>query len=249
MQLHPGRPALLLPLNGTCGLIVALDEPDVPSALRLARAVAPHAQMVKVGLELFVEAGPAAVGIGREVGLPVFLDLKLHDIPETVERAVARASALGASLLTIHAQGGPTMVRRAVERAKVEGDTLTIAAVTVLTSLDDADVRAIGVERSARDHARALARLAFDAGARAFICSPAAVASLRAELGSDARLITPGVRPTGSAGGDQKRVATPTDAARAGANAIVVGRPIRDAADPAAAASAIARELEGAVPR
>lgn len=250
MQLHSGRPALLLPLSG-CGLIVALDEPDVPSALRLARAVAPHAQMVKVGLELFVEAGPAAVAIGRDadVRLPVFLDLKLHDIPETVERAVARASALGASLLTVHAQGGTAMVRRAVERAKLEGGTLTIAAVTVLTSLDDADVQAIGVARTAREHARALARLAFDAGARAFICSPAEVASLRAELGSDARLITPGVRPAGSASGDQKRVATPSDAARAGAHAIVVGRPIRDAADPAAAASAIARELEGAVPR
>ncbi len=224
-------------------LIVALDEPDLAAARRLALAVAPHVDMLKVGLELFVEAGPEALALGREAKLPVFLDLKLHDIPETVERAVARAAALGASVLTIHAQGGRAMIERAVTRAEKEGTGLVIAAVTVLTSLDDADVRALGVDRDARTHARALARLAFDAGARAFVCSPAEAATLRADLGDTARLITPGVRPAGAAHGDQKRVATPADAARAGAWAIVVGRPIRDAADPAVAASAIAHEL------
>lgn len=227
-------------------LIVALDEPDLSSARRLALAVAPHAHVLKVGLELFVEAGPAALALGREANLPVFLDLKLHDIPETVERAVARAAALGASILTIHAQGGRAMIERALARAEREKTGLTIAVVTVLTSLDDTDVRALGVDRDARTHARALARFAFDAGARTFVCSPAEAASLREELGESARLITPGIRPAGSSTGDQKRIATPADAARAGVWAVVVGRPIRDASDPAAAARAIASELEAA---
>ncbi|CAN5726816.1 orotidine-5'-phosphate decarboxylase [soil metagenome] len=227
-----------------CKLIVALDEPDLAAARRIALAVHPHFDMRKIALERFVEAGLASIGLARDLDLPVFLDLKLHDIPETVERAVARASALGATLLTVHAQGGTTMVKRAVERAAKEGGTLKIAAVTVLTSLDDTDVLSIGGARSARDHALALARLAFDAGARAFICAPTEAASLRADLGPEAMLITPGVRPAGSAPGDQKRVATPREAVRAGANAIVVGRAIRDAADPAAAAAAIRIELE-----
>ena len=224
-------------------LIVALDEPTMAGARALATKVRAHVDMLKVGLELFVEAGPSAVALGRELERPVFLDLKLHDIPETVERAVARASQLGASLLTVHAQGGTTMVRRAVERAAAEGGTLTIAAVTVLTSFDESDLRGIGIDGAVSAHAQRLARLAFDAGVRTFICSPAEVASLRDALGETARFVTPGVRPSGAAAGDQKRIATPEAAARAGASAIVVGRPIRDASDPAAAARAIAEEL------
>jgi orotidine-5'-phosphate decarboxylase len=205
--------------------------------------------MVKVGLELFVEEGPRATELAKRLGLPLFLDLKLHDIPETVERAVARAAQLGASLLTVHASGGPAMLARAVERAAREGGPMTIAAVTVLTSLDDADLAAIGYARSSEAQVVHLAEMAFAAGVRAFVCSPREVAALRAKLGSEAILVVPGVRPAaGSSSADQKRIATPSATIRAGADWLVVGRPIRDAADPRAAALSLAADArEGRV--
>jgi orotidine-5'-phosphate decarboxylase len=225
----------------------ALDFPGVDEARAAALRVAPSIGMVKVGLELFVNAGPSVVALGREAALPVFLDLKLHDIPETVERAVAQASSLGAKIVTVHASGGRTMLKRAVSRAASEGGTLSICAVTVLTSLDDADLRDIGMAGSSREAATRLARIAFDEGVRWFVCSPAEVASLRSALGKDAILVTPGVRPADAArGDDQKRVATPEQAITDGADWVVVGRPIRDAADPLAAARAIADSIRSA---
>jgi orotidine-5'-phosphate decarboxylase len=204
--------------------------------------------MLKVGVELFVEAGPAAVALGKETGVPIFLDLKLHDIPETVERAVGRASALGAKMLTVHASGGPVMLRRAVARARREGDTVAIAAVTVLTSLDATDMRSIGWERNPADQAELLARMAWDEGVRTFVCSPHEAARLRAAFGADATLVTPGVRATGDRPrDDQKRTMSAPDAIRAGASWVVVGRPIRDAPDPHRAACEIAREVEAAL--
>jgi orotidine-5'-phosphate decarboxylase len=192
--------------------------------------------MVKVGLELFTQAGPEAAKI--DVGLPVFLDLKLHDIPETVERAVARVADLGVRYLTVHAQGGPAMLERAVARA---GARLSIVAVTVLTSFDDADLAAIGIKSDIPTQAVRLARMAWPLGVRAFVCSPREVKAMRAALGPEATLITPGVRAS-SGGDDQKRVATAAQAIKDGADWLVVGRPIRDAADPREAARAIARE-------
>lgn len=243
----------------------ALDFPSLDEARAAAAEVAPAVGMVKVGLELFVRAGPAAVALGRDVSLPVFLDLKLHDIPETVERAVAQASELGARALTVHASGGRAMLRRAVDRAKREGDSLAICAVTILTSLDDADLDDVGIgvtrrlpasgppadPRSARRPrtsvaAEHLARLAYDEGVRWFVCSPAEVASLRERLGPGAVLVTPGIRPAEAASGDQKRVATPEQAIRDGADWLVVGRPIRDAPDRLAAARAIAEAARAA---
>jgi orotidine-5'-phosphate decarboxylase len=227
-------------------IVFALDFASVEEAERAAMRVREAIGMVKVGLELFVEAGPRAVAIGEACGLPVFLDLKLCDIPETVERAVARAAALGAKILTVHASGGPAMLARAVKRAA--GTPMKIAAVTVLTSLDAADLGRMGVEGDVVRHARRLARLAFDEGVRAFVCSPREVAAVRAEVGSEAMLITPGVRlADGSGGDDQKRVATPARAAADGANWLVVGRPIRDAADPLAMARAMRDEALGAM--
>ena len=202
--------------------------------------------MIKVGLELFVNAGPSVVALGKDVGLPVFLDLKLHDIPETVERAVAQASALGAGLVTVHASGGRTMLKRAVARAKSEGAGLAICAVTILTSLDDADLEDIGLAGPSSGAALRLATMAFEEGVRWFVCSPAEVGSLRRALGSEAVLVTPGVRPAGGKQGDQKRVATPEQAIADGADWVVVGRPIRDAVDPLAAARAIALAIEEA---
>jgi len=221
----------------------ALDFASAQDAREAAARVAPAIGMVKVGLELFVHEGPSIVAIGREVGLPVFLDLKLHDIPETVERAVAQASHLGARLVTVHASGGRAMLKCAVARAAAEGGHLAICAVTVLTSLDDADLHDIGMNGSPNEAAVRLARVAFDEGVRWFVCSPAEVRSLRAALGKDAVLVTPGVRPANAALGDQKRVATPEQAIADGADWVVIGRPIRDADDPLAAARAIASAI------
>lgn len=253
-------------------IVFALDLPNLEEARRAAVEVAPAVGMIKVGLELFVQAGPAAVKLGAEVDRPVFLDLKLHDIPETVERAVASASGLGARMLTVHATGGRTMLKRAVQRAATEGGSLAIVAVTILTSLDDKDLDDVGISRpafggsatstkrvaafnpasmraaeeKAEERSRAslaaenLAQLAYEEGVRHFVCSPAEVAVLRAKLGPGAVLITPGIRPIDASAGDQKRVATPEHAIKNGANWLVVGRPIRDAANRLEAAKAIA---------
>ena len=247
--------------TNTSPIVFALDFASVAEAERAALRVREAIGMVKVGLELFVEAGPRAVAIGEACGLPVFLDLKLCDIPETVERAGARAAALGARVLTVHASGGPAMLARAVKRAASEGTGLQVAAVTVLTSLDAGDLGRMGVAGDVTAHVRRLARLAFDEGVRTFVCSPREVAIVRAEVGSDATLITPGVRPSrseeeagegarGAVADDQKRVATPARAAADGADLLVVGRPIRDAADPLAMARSMRDEaLAGASAR
>ncbi len=248
-------------------VVFALDFPSVDEARAAATEVAPAVGMIKVGLELFVGAGPSIVQLGRDVGLPVFLDLKLHDIPETVERAVAQASHLGARLITVHASGGRTMLKRAVRRAEAEGGSLAVCAVTILTSLDDSDLDDVGISVTRRMPpyrmpgdtsepppepsrtslaAESLAKLAFEEGVRWFVCSPAEVGSLRKLLGPDAVLVTPGVRPATAARGDQKRTATPEQAIRDGANWLVVGRPIRDAADRLAAARAITAAAESA---
>jgi orotidine-5'-phosphate decarboxylase len=216
----------------------ALDFAGVAEARAAAERVRDAIGMVKVGLELFTRAGPDAATIGQDVGLPVFLDLKLHDIPETVERAVASVAELGVRFLTVHAQGGPAMLKRAVARAE---DRLSIVAVTVLTSFDDADLVAIGVKEGVTAQALHLAKMAWSEGVRAFVCSPREAKAMRAALGPQATLITPGVRAT-SAGDDQKRTATAARAIQDGADWLVVGRPIRDAANPLEAAKALARE-------
>jgi orotidine-5'-phosphate decarboxylase len=252
---------------GASPIAFALDFANVVEARAAATEVAPAIGMIKVGLELFIHAGPEIVRLGQELALPVFLDLKLHDIPETVERAVAQASQLGARIITVHATGGRKMLERAVARAKAEGGTLDVCAVTILTSLDDADLDDVGIRVTRRlpafrleggahvvtsmpDRpqtsfaAESLARLAFEAGVRWFVCSPAEVGVLRERLGPDATLVTPGIRPASGERGDQKRVATPEQAIRDGADWLVVGRPIRDAADRLAMARSLAKEAE-----
>jgi orotidine-5'-phosphate decarboxylase len=228
-------------------LAYPLDFPDLAAARRGADKVRDAVGVLKVGLELFVRSGPAAVAIGEELGCAVFLDLKLHDIPATVDGAVASAASLGARYLTIHASGGPRMVEAACRRAAAESPDLLILAVTVLTSLDDADLRAVGIPTSANEHALALARAARDAGARGFVCSPTEVRRMREMLGPGVVLVTPGIRPSGAAAGDQKRTGTPREAILDGADLLVVGRPIRDATDPGAAANAIVAEIAQAL--
>lgn len=221
-----------------------LDVATAADARSLAQKVAPAIGVLKIGLELFVAEGPEVLDLGRTFDKPIFLDLKLHDIPETVERAVAAAAAHGVRYLTVHASGGPEMLRRAAMRAEREsGGNLTILAVTVLTSMSDDDLRAVNVSLPAESQVLSLAKLAWAQGVRGFVCSPLEVASLRAALGPDAVLVVPGVRPAGAAAGDQKRIATPGATIRAGADLLVIGRPIRDAADPPEAARAIAREI------
>jgi orotidine-5'-phosphate decarboxylase len=226
-------------------LAVALDVPDLDGAVALARRVSPHAGVLKVGLELFTQAGPEAVRAVGQHGR-VFLDLKLHDIPETVERAVKRAAELGARYLTLHATGGPEMLERAANAARET--PLTLLAVTVLTSLTADDLRAVGVDASPSAHALRLADLAWASGVRGFVCSPLEVAALSARF-PGGTFVTPGIRPAGAAAGDQKRIGTPADAIRDGASILVVGRPIRDAADPARAAADIETEIAGALTR
>jgi orotidine-5'-phosphate decarboxylase len=196
--------------------------------------------LLKVGLELFAAEGPAAVRAAAALGRPVFLDLKLHDIPNTVEGAARSAARTGASLLTVHASGGAEMIRAAVRGA---GPGVGILAVTVLTSLGPKALDEVGLAGPAEAAVVRLARLAVEAGARGLVCSPLEVAAVRAAVGPGPLLVVPGVRPVGAARGDQARVATPEEAVRAGADVLVLGRPLRDAPDPAAAARAIAAGL------
>jgi orotidine-5'-phosphate decarboxylase len=224
-------------------LIVALDTAEPARARAWAEAVAPWCGLVKLGLEFFVANGPAGVrGIGDR---PVFLDLKLHDIPNTVAGAVEAALPLGPRMLTIHAAGGAAMVaaaRRAAEQA-AGAERPLLLAVTVLTSLDEAALAAIGIAGATVEQVLRLGRLAVSAGADGLVCSAHEVAALRAELGEEVKLVVPGIRPKGGASGDQARTMTPEQAVAAGADWIVVGRPITGAADPAAAAAAISGVL------
>jgi orotidine-5'-phosphate decarboxylase len=246
MQGRDTAPRVVDALDARRRLVFPLDYATLEEAKAGAALVAPAVGILKVGLELFVREGPAAVAIGRDLGLDVFLDLKLHDIPETVERAVASAAALGVRYLTVHAAGGAAMMSRAADAASRAASDLTLLAVTVLTSLDAADLAAQGIEASPGDHVLRLARLAWASNIRGFVTSPREAAAMRAALGGEALVVTPGIRPRGSAELDQKRVATPAQAIADGADLLVVGRPIRDAADPLAAARAVVREIEEA---
>ncbi|MFW5878790.1 MAG: orotidine-5'-phosphate decarboxylase [Myxococcota bacterium] len=236
------------PLSARDRLIVALDTPDLDEARSLARTLRGEVGLLKVGLELFTSAGPEAVTVIRKLGLPVFLDLKLHDIPNTVGAAARQAGRLGAAMLTVHASGGVPMIEAAVEGAGrgagEEGFTPPcILAVTVLTSLDSTALAQIGILEEPAAAVARLARLAVGAGAGGLVCSPKEASLVRAAVGSKPLIVTPGIRPLGAAPGDQARVATPAAAVAAGADFLVVGRPIREAPDPAAAAASIAAEL------
>jgi len=225
-------------------IVLPLDVSTIDEAGSLAEKLADEIGVLKIGLELFVAAGPGILRIGRDLNLDVFLDLKLHDIPETVERAVKSAMKHGVKYLTVHASGGPEMLRRAVSAT---GANAKILAVTVLTSMNDEDLRVTGISRPVKDQVSGLAKMAWDCGVRGFVCSPLEVSVLRQLLGPEAFIVVPGIRPSGSDSGDQKRISTPAAAIRAGADLIVVGRPIRDAANPVAAARAVAAEIGSAL--
>ena len=224
-------------------IALALDVPDLDAAKLLIEQTRSSVGVFKVGLELFTAVGPAAVTAVHDAGAQCFLDLKLHDIPATMGRSVGRASAMGVAFLTVHAAAGGESLRAAAENA---GAT-NILAVTVLTSLDGPALEAIGLDGTPKTAADRLAGLAWDSGVRGFVTSPLECAALRAKLGADALIVTPGIRPAGSAVGDQKRVTTPADAIAAGSDLLVIGRPIRDSSDPSAAASAILEQVDAAL--
>jgi orotidine-5'-phosphate decarboxylase len=228
-------------------VIVALDVPDMAGLTSFLDRLEGQPRFYKVGLELFVAEGARAVEAVQKRSGKVFLDLKLHDIPETVARAVASATCLGVELLTVHTAGGFEMMRRAAQVAKESAKGKPgILGVTVLTSLSEADLATDGIAGTMREAVVRRAKLAEKAGAAGIVCSPQEVADVRA-ASSTLALVVPGVRPAGAALGDQKRVATPASAIAAGADYLVVGRPIRDAQSPAAAFAALVGEVESAL--
>lgn len=225
-------------------LIVALDVSTAVAAHKIVAAVGDSAFTYKVGMQLFTAEGPQVVRDLLASGRRVFLDLKYHDIPNTVARAVTEAANLGVSMLTVHAAGGGRMLSAAVEAAQGRPE-LMVLAVTVLTSLDDNALEKIGVRGGVADSVVRLAAIALANGCQGVVTSAREASTLRAELGDGFAIVTPGVRPAGTSSGDQVRVVTPAEAIASGASHIVVGRPITEAADPSAEARAILGQISG----
>lgn len=225
---------------------VALDTDDRATFSAWSRRFGPRVGVLKVGLEAFVRWGPEAVEEAQDGGQAVFLDLKLHDIPNTVAGAVRSARRLGVRYLTVHAGGGPAMLRAAADAA---GDELTILAVTLLTHLDEPALEALDLPGAPRDRVRRWARLAREAGCGGVVCSPHEAATLRGDHPRPFVVVTPGIRPAGAERGDQRRVATPADALAAGSDLLVIGRPLTRAEDPEGALDALATELAAAAER
>jgi orotidine-5'-phosphate decarboxylase len=226
-------------------IYLAIDTPRLENARTLIAQAGPYIGGIKFGLEYFSALGIEGVRQAA-AGRPVFLDLKLHDIPNTVAGAVRAVAPLRPAILNVHAAGGVAMMkaaRAAAEQAAGDRPRMRLIAVTVLTSLDDADLGAVGQQGPAGDQVRRLAALAQASGLDGVVCGASEVAGLRAECGRDFLLVVPGIRPAGASLGDQKRVMSPAEAMAAGADHLVIGRPITEAADPAAAARAIAAEL------
>ena len=223
----------------TSPIFVAIDTPDLPAAQSLAAAVAGHAGGIKLGLEFFCANGPSGIAAVAAMGAPVFLDLKLHDIPNTVGKAMAALAPLAPAIVTVHAAGGQAML----EAARAAAPPATkVVAVTVLTSLDASDLAAIGVDGAPDAQVRRLAALARRSGLDGIVCSGAEVAAVHADW-PDGHFVVPGIRPADAEVGDQKRVVTPREAIDRGASTLVIGRPITGAPDPAAAIAAIAATL------
>ena len=229
--------------TGKAEIIVALDEPSLGEAKHLMDRLEGRAKFYKVGLQLFTSAGAAAVEAVQAHGARVFLDLKLHDIPNTVASAVRSACELGVDLCTIHLSGGPEMCAAAASEA---GDGLKILGVTVLTSSNQETLEACGVHGSVGEQVVRLAKMGHAAGVSGFVASALELPLLRAELGKESLLVIPGVRPSGAEAGDQKRTATPAEVVRGGATHLVVGRPISRVENPAEAFDRIAREIAAA---
>jgi orotidine-5'-phosphate decarboxylase len=230
----------------TCEVILALDVPTRAEAEAFLDRIGGDLRWVKIGLQMFVREGPGIIDVVAQRGHRVFLDLKLHDIPNTAASAICSLRGRPCDLLTIHAGGGAEMMRQAVAAARETNPNLNLLAVTVLTSLDDAALAETGVAGNAAAQVERLAALALQAGVPGLVCSPHELPALRRKFGPRPILVTPGVRPAGAETGDQKRVLTPRDAAAAGSSFIVVGRPLLQAKDPRAVLAAIRVEMTNA---
>ena len=224
-------------------LIVALDVSSSVAARKIVTSVGDSAHAYKVGMQLFTAEGPTIVRDLVGSGRRIFLDLKYHDIPNTVGAAVREAAQVGVSMLTVHACGGARMLRAAAEAAQAVNPNLLVLAATVLTSLDEADLNMLGLRGGVLDQVLRLAALALSNGCQGIVASAQEASALREEFGRDFIIVTPGVRPAGSGADDQVRVVTPAEAIAAGASYIVVGRPITEAPDPAAETRAILGQL------
>ncbi len=227
-------------------IIIALDVPDTAGALRLLDSLGDPPALCKIGLELFTAEGPSVVKAVQDRGSAIFLDLKFHDIPHTVAHAIRSAADLGVAMTTLHAGGGPVMLEAAA-KAAVEGgrSDLLLLAVTILTSMDAAQLAATGITDEPEAQVLRLVRLASESGMGGIVCSPREITATRGVFGKNLRIVTPGGRPIWAAAGDQKRVMTPADALKAGADWLVIGRPITAAADPRAAYARIVAEMKG----
>lgn len=228
-------------------IIVALDFAAPASALQLLEQIDPERCRVKIGKEMFTRAGPAFVEQVAGRGFEIFLDLKFHDIPNTVAAACAAAADMGVWMVNVHASGGRRMMMAAAERLAQFSERPLLVAVTILTSLGEGDIAEIGYRGSPAENVLRLAALTEDSGLDGVVCSPLEVAALRAARGAAFQLVTPGVRPAGAAADDQKRIMTPGDAIRAGASYLVIGRPITAASDPLASLTAIDAEVSAAL--
>ena len=233
-----------LPSQPQDKIIIALDVPDTDGALRLIDSIADHGEppaLCKIGLELFTAEGPSVVKAVKARGCEIFLDLKFHDIPNTVAHAIRSAAGLGVAMTTIHAVGGPVMMEAAAKAA--EKMELLILAVTVLTSMDAAQLSAIGIHVEPKEQVLRLAGLAAKAGIGGIVCSPLEILAIRDSFDEQLRIVTPGVRPIWAAAGDQKRVMTPAEAVKAGSDWLVIGRPITAAENPKEAYAKVVAEL------
>ena len=224
-------------------IIVALDYPDAASALNLVNRLAPDLCRLKVGKELFTMAGPQLIETVQKKGFDVFLDLKFHDIPNTVAKACEAAAKLGVWMVNVHALGGRKMMQAAREALEKFEQRPRLIAVTILTSMDEQDISEVGLQGTPEQNVASLARLAKESGLDGIVCSPKEVTQLRQELSEDFLLVTPGVRPQGASQDDQKRTMTPKQALQSGASYLVIGRPITKAADPLEALKVICTEI------
>jgi orotidine-5'-phosphate decarboxylase len=234
-------------MRASSPIFCAIDQPDLNGALALGRSLLEAVGGLKIGLEFITANGPDGVRRIVDLGLPIFLDVKFHDIPNTVAGAVRQAAKLGIAMLTVHVAGGAAMLRAAVDAARAAERCPQLLGVTVLTSMDDADLAALGLSDTVADHVLRLGETGWNAGLDGLVCAPQEVALLRERFEAKLKIVVPGIRPAGSPRSDQKRTLTPAEAIACGADVLVIGRPISSAPDPRAAALAIAAEIDAAL--
>jgi orotidine-5'-phosphate decarboxylase len=234
-------------MTSSSPVFCAIDRPDLDGALALGRSLVGAVGGLKIGLEFVTANGPDGVRRVVDLGLPTFLDVKFHDIPNTVAGAVRQAAGLGVAMLTLHVSGGPAMLRAAIDAAREAEHCPQLLGVTVLTSIDDADLSAQGLSDRVADHVLRLGEIAWNAGLDGLVCAPQEITLLRERFEAKVKIVVPGIRPAGSPSSDQKRTMAPAEAIARGADVLVIGRPITAASDPRAAAMAVAAEIDAAL--